>query len=294
MDGTILVNSQKNKGTIFTVEFDLPIGSSQNVPQEVEMNIDPAFLKTKTILLVEDNEMNRILARTILQTYQVQLIEVENGLKAVEMVKQQHIDLILMDIQMPVMDGIVATQHIRNSLKRKTPILALTANALKGEREKCLAAGMNEYISKPFREKELINTICKLLDFTENIATNNPLSKSQEKTTKRPYSFDYLNETSGNSADFVKEMVDIFINEAQTMINKMPILLENQDFDAVRSLAHKFKSNLYMLEINDMAQLAQTIEHHKENNYSDFQPLVDELVTGTQNVLELLSLEVVG
>lgn len=290
MNGSIQVQSQKNRGTTFTIELSVPIGNSKNIQHEEKIEINPIILKDKVILLVEDNEMNRILARTILNSYEVQLLEAENGEKALEILKRQSVDLILMDMQMPIMDGLATTQYIRDKWQLNMPIIALTANALKGEREKCLAVGMNEYISKPFREKELISLICKQLGITQSFnEENTPLSNAVQT---KLYSFDYLNEVGDDSPEFVQEMVELFTQEAQRFIEKMPNLLAQKDFTSLRSLAHKIKSNLSMLQIEEATDLAQRIEHQTENNILIFGDLVQRLITNLKTVLTQLEEEV--
>jgi CheY-like chemotaxis protein len=111
--------------------------------------------------MVEDNRFNRQIAKTFLSQAHVQVTEAENGAVAVELARHRRFDLILMDIQMPVMDGYAATALLRRQLELTTPIVALTANAINGERDKCLAAGMSGYLSKPFKEEELLKTVSK-------------------------------------------------------------------------------------------------------------------------------------
>src|SRR3979490_2947997 len=101
------------------------------------------------ILVVEDNEMNQNLLRHLLKQWKLSFDIVNNGIEALDMLKTRKYHLVLMDIQMPLMDGYTATQEIRLKLKLDTPIVAMTAHAFAGEREKCLSYGMDEYISKP-------------------------------------------------------------------------------------------------------------------------------------------------
>lgn len=119
------------------------------------------LLHGKKILLVEDNMLNRMVARTILKSHGIIVTEALNGQLGVDMLKTSQFDLVLMDMQMPVMDGLTATKIIRNQISTEIPIIALTANALKGEQDKCMAAGMNDFITKPFDESKLLQVILK-------------------------------------------------------------------------------------------------------------------------------------
>jgi CheY-like chemotaxis protein len=116
-------------------------------------------LSGKQILLVEDNEMNRLIATTVLGRYGARVCEAVNGAEAISRLKEGCYDAILMDMQMPVMDGLEATRLIRRDIDKEVPIIALTANAIKGEDEHCIAAGMNAYVPKPFDERQLIHTL---------------------------------------------------------------------------------------------------------------------------------------
>ena len=134
----------------------------------------PTFLQSDTgqirILLGEDNPVNQEVARGMLELLGHQVDIVETGRKAVEAVGQTSYDLILMDCQMPDLDGFEATQMIRNSEQRHIPIIALTANALEGDREHCLAAGMDDYLSKPFRQDQLRDMLNRWLGQTSQAA----------------------------------------------------------------------------------------------------------------------------
>jgi CheY-like chemotaxis protein len=111
--------------------------------------------------LVEDNAINRLLAQKSLQYYNYTITEANNGKHAVEILKTQQFDIILMDIFMPEMDGVEATKIIRNEMKITTPIIAFTANAFKSEIEKFIEIGMDDYVIKPFDETILVETIAK-------------------------------------------------------------------------------------------------------------------------------------
>jgi CheY-like chemotaxis protein len=116
-----------------------------NISNVPESNLD---LEGKRILLVEDIEMNRMIVTGLLEDAGCEIDEAENGQIAVEFVRERHYDLILMDMQMPVMDGLTATKEIRK-FDTTTPIIAMTANAFKEDAERCIAAGMNAHIGKP-------------------------------------------------------------------------------------------------------------------------------------------------
>jgi|TARA_B110000240_G_C13512145_1_gene460283 CheY-like chemotaxis protein len=120
----------------------------------------PKALKGKTVLVVDDNIMNIMIANIILKKYDVVVSKASNGEEAVNYLKNNECDLVLMDLQMPVLNGYEASGIIRQRLQLNLPIIALTASNTKEEREKCFEVGMNDYLAKPFSEEQLLQTIC--------------------------------------------------------------------------------------------------------------------------------------
>jgi len=168
-NGNLKVVSTKGKGTTFYFTIDLTIGNSYDLEQnDIPLKL-PESLENKNVLLVEDNEINQFLATTILKKWSMKVDVAENGQIAIDLLKENKYDIILMDMQMPIMGGIEATQIIRKELKITTPIIALTANAIKGDDNKCFDAGMNDYVSKPFNHSTLYNKILKLINYGTRI-----------------------------------------------------------------------------------------------------------------------------
>ena len=163
MGGELRIESQKNQGTTSRFTLRLSTGTGQDMPHKHKEVSDftglRRLLRGKRILLVEDNAFNRMLATIFLTNSELVVTEALNGQVAVELAQVQEFDLILMDVQMPVMNGYQATAVLRQQLGLAVPIIALTANAITGEREKCLAAGMNDYLTKPFQEASLIKMV---------------------------------------------------------------------------------------------------------------------------------------
>ncbi|OGX86091.1 hypothetical protein BEN47_13370 [Hymenobacter lapidarius] len=161
LGGTLRIESQKNSGTTSRFTLCLPVGTTADVPQKDEADTSSLLpaLRGKRILLVEDNVFNRMLANIFLTNAGMEVTEAENGQVAVTLAESQAFDLILMDLQMPLMNGYVATAMLRQQLTLTVPIIALTANAITGERGKCLAAGMNDYLTKPFQEAALVKLV---------------------------------------------------------------------------------------------------------------------------------------
>lgn len=257
MGGHIRVESVKNSGTSISFELELKKGTQADMAVAESVIIDPGMLADKKILVVDDNEMNRLVATTILNNYGAIVLEAPNGQACIDYLHADKIDLILMDIQMPVMDGIEATKLIRKDISKTLPIVALTANAIKGANEKYLSVGMNDYLSKPFAEFDLIK-ICaiwlgKKINFSET-------EKAEIMSNDNLYDLSYLNEISRGDNDFLKKMIELFIEQIPASILAMQTAYTNGDLAAVKALAHRTKSSIDTLLIKTLHSEIREIE----------------------------------
>jgi len=161
--GKLSVESEFNVGSIF--KFHIPYKKSVEVLSTTEVTAekyDMEKLSKLNILLVEDNRLNVKLILSLFSEYNLQLEVAENGSVGIEKLKENHFDIVLMDMEMPVMNGYEAATCIRNDMKSEIPIIAMTAHAMSGERERCLSLGMNDYISKPINANLLFEKIYEL------------------------------------------------------------------------------------------------------------------------------------
>lgn len=257
MEGSINVESKKNEGTCIKVNLCLPIGDEKNF--EPVYNTDHfKTLKGKRILLVEDNEINRMVAQKVLIYYGMAVSEAQNGKIAISEIESNSYDAVLMDVQMPEMDGIEATKFIRNNLKSSIPIIALSANALKAEIEVCLKAGMNDYVTKPFEEIDLLGAIYKAV--TNSEIAHVTFAASVEKKSNKLYDLSKLDELSKGDRSFVLKMVKLFIDETPSTIHKISDSFKKNDFETVRALSHRLKPSIMNLGINSLTQTIRDIE----------------------------------
>jgi CheY-like chemotaxis protein len=281
MGGEIYIESEKGQGTSSHFCLFLPIGTVQDLPQRKSVAItNPQELRGKRVLLVEDNEYNRLLARTFLSNANLEVTEAENGELAVACVREQEFDLILMDVQMPVMDGFEATRHLRQELGLKTPIIALTASAINGEKQKCLAAGMNDYLTKPFFEDELLQLVhawvlrpTTLLEApTEPVA---PLPSPEPGPAL--YKLDMLMNTARGNQKFVESMLNTFIDSAYNALRDLNRALEVGNLAGIQATAHKLRPSLVHLQIQPVVSLIDQLENWEGAfTYDDLQPLVEQ------------------
>ncbi|NBG67360.1 PAS domain S-box protein [Acidiluteibacter ferrifornacis] len=260
MGGDIAIESKKGEGTkvIITLPFLL---SDQDISEESSFSNDQyncEELKGKSLLIAEDNELNRLVIETTLAQYELNLHFATNGKEAIDVLQEKPIDLILMDIQMPVMDGIEATQYIRNQLKIDIPIIALTANVLKGDTESYIASGMNDTVRKPFEEREILETLMQWLGKSTLPKADN---KEPVLTHKALYTLEKLSTISRGDQIFISKMVAIFIQQTSSAIEEMKEAEATNDYDRIRKLAHKLKPSLDNLQINSLKETVRKLEY---------------------------------
>lgn len=257
----IEVVSELNTGSTFS--FGLAFGKPVSVPQTYSDNAVTAtpLPSGVKILLVDDNEMNRLVASKFLNKWNIFPDVAANGQLALEQVQTQPYDLILMDLQMPVLNGYQATQAIRQlpaQRYRDLPIIALTADAVTDVREKAIAAGVNDILSKPFRPDDLYAIIQKYLrkqpvsakvkNTTDPTATDNPL---QENVLVR---FDKITELAGNDADFHRQLTTLCISSLHEFRKVFRDALLKRNVAQADSVLHKMKQVLIMLEIQPLQE----------------------------------------
>jgi len=275
MDGEISIESEKNVGTTIKIKLTLEKGFMNNNTSE-QSNTSDFSLENIKVLLVEDNEFNRIVAQNSLKYFKCEVIEAINGLEAVEVLKTQHFDVILMDVQMPVMDGIEATSIIRNELKSTIPIIALTANAFKTEIEKFKLAGINDYITKPFDEDVLYKTIYKVIHHQKGIV-------EEKEIEKLSYDLSSIIAISRGDNDFVQKMIDIFIEQTIEVCNEIENCIAVNNFIEISRLIHKIKPNIEGMGINSIYDEVRELERICEN--SDDKEKIQLLFTIVKNTL---------
>ena len=240
MQGSISVKSELGKGSVFTVllPFDLkpaaaPVASAPQGGKTEAQAFKAPRLPDVQLLVAEDNPMNRRVVELLFDEWKCRYAIVQNGREVIELLAKAPgaFDLVLMDIQMPEMDGYEATQQIRHTLSLDIPIVAMTAHALAGEREKCMRLGMNDYIAKPIREQELHHVIARLLRKSGDAA---------EIKMDRAY----LQETTFGNIDYQRELAQIFLTQAPKDLDAIAAALSAADFSAAAKAAHNMKSTV--------------------------------------------------
>jgi CheY-like chemotaxis protein/HPt (histidine-containing phosphotransfer) domain-containing protein len=256
-------------------------------------------LKGIRVLLVEDNVINQRVAIEVLRKVQIEVETAKNGLEAFAAVKKKKFDMVLMDIQMPEMDGYDATREIRKIPDfKELPIIAMTAHAMKGDREKCLEAGMNDYVSKPIEVDQLLATMTKWLDPLKVPIEQTAVSKSEDAKEKSPANFSIfpkdlpgiqmdtaLKRLSGNAELLTKIIID-FCDEYADSGQKLKELITTGDRDQALRLAHTIKGvsgNISALELQQASQEVELVI--KQDRMPDLDPLFDLFNSALEKVL---------
>lgn len=284
MEGEIYVESRKNEGTQFTILVRLAKG---NVNQLADSDTDNQYLLQGIhILLVEDNVMNRFIANKSLSHFGCTVDDAENGLVALEQLKKNTYDLILMDIQMPELDGVETTKIIRNDLKLDIPIIAITANAFKKDIDLYLSIGMNNYVTKPFEEKVLFDTIADELAIKMRLPSNMEIPQNKDL-----YDITQLKNLSRGDEEFVVNMVEIFVQHTPPSISQMNIALQKKDYESVAKIAHRIKPSIDNMGIKQLEGVPKNIELYIKAGSIDFvilQHKVNFLTATLESVIEKL------
>ena len=259
--GSISVKSKENEGSTFTVIIPYGIGHRVDLtePSAQAGNTDSqrSSLKNLHVLLVEDNDINRIYASSLLKTLECKVEIAENGYVAVEKVKNSSFDVVLMDIQMPVMDGFEAAKAIRHGdpSKSKILIIALTANATRKDFKKCVAAGMNDCVAKPFTPEDLTRILIKYCG-----SSISPPQSFSQKNTAVKVDLTYLRSVANGNLDFMKEMISTFQKSVPDRISEIRSMVHDKQWGPVAKALHKIKPTLTMMGLTNLREEVQSME----------------------------------
>jgi signal transduction histidine kinase/CheY-like chemotaxis protein/HPt (histidine-containing phosphotransfer) domain-containing protein len=256
-NGTIKVNSEPGLGTEFI--FELPYAVSKETSEITRQQYTDTGGKElpykAKVLVAEDNAMNQQLMKHLMNGWQLDFDIVSNGKEVIKAVQEKPYDIILMDIQMPEMDGYTSTRILRNELHLNIPVVAMTAHAMAGEKEKCTSFGMNDYISKPIKETELYNLILRHINFNNK----NPGIKNNNLVID----LDYLHELSKGNKIFETEMIRQFMVQVPEEINSLKTAIDQKDFPSITSIAHGLKSSVSFMGLS--LKLEPVLQQIEEN-----------------------------
>ena len=257
-----------------------------------DYQFDPQMAKHHPlhILLAEDNVVNQKVATHILHRMGYRADVVANGLEVLAAIALQTYDLIFMDVQMPEMDGLEATKLIVNNcqqgkLTNKPMIVAMTANAMQGDREICLAAGMDDYLSKPIRPSELMRMLLECPSIAPNIPTR-LLSINIDKLHQ------VASDIGGDDTEFLTELIDSYLDNTRSLLQELYTSFSQQNFDLLFRTAHTLKSSSAVIGAEDLSNLCRELETNLRNkNYEGLDIAVSKITDEYTNVQSELEQE---
>ncbi len=286
--GHILVKSTIDVGTTFSfiLSFQKTNEKAEIVTEIMEIDDN---LKNIKVLVVEDMALNQLLMKTVLDDFGFDRDIAENGKIAIEKLTQKDAhgatkdyDIILMDLQMPEMNGFEATEYIRNTLKSKIPIIALTADVTTVDLAKCKAIGMNDYIAKPIDERVLYS---KIVSFVKKNALRN-IAKEKEKTQlikQRCTNLEYLMQRTKSNPILMSEMIAAYLEQTPPLIRAMKQSFEEKDWTLLHAAVHKMIPSFSIMGIHtDFESMAKkVVEYARLQQQEETLP---DLVTQLENI----------
>lgn len=292
--GKIHVISREHVGSTFSVVIPYEIGKVKAITQVPKQTRKVKGINTSQlhVLLVEDNDINRLYAKSILKNWQCTIDIAENGLVAIEKIKNHFYDVVLMDVQMPVMDGYEATKAIRSMHQSaRVPIIALTANATQRDVEKCMQAGMDDYLPKPFTPEDLYHKLFKDLKIRPSAKAKIDLAPA---TTAATYNLDYLRSISGNNQEFIQEMVTTFLQTLPGILDEMEKSANGGNWEKVSRLAHQIKPSFTLMGMDSLRSNILFLEENgkAENVKEELPQKVYDFINVCKSVVNELQSEV--
>jgi PAS domain S-box-containing protein len=280
MEGELNLSSEKGVGTQIEILLRLPIGEEMELKEEKE-TIDASLLSGLNILLVEDNDMNRLVVKHTLSQTKVNLEEVVNGKEAIKIIKEKDFDLILMDVQMPIMGGMEATEIIRKTLKKNVPIIAFSANAFKSEIDACLAIGFNDYIIKPFQRNTLLSSILKH-------TIKKDVNLFEQNKVEKLYNLEVLKSLAMRNQEFMESMIDLFIDIIPKSVKEIQDAFDNNDYESILKVAHRIKPSIDNMGIVTLNEPIRELEKFDFEN-EDIHKLKSLVYLVTNTLMETIS-----
>lgn len=290
MDGDVNVQSEPDVGSTFAFTIQLELADEESSTSESNENTKTAVRDDLAILVAEDNKANQLVIKEMFKRLNLKIDIAENGHQAVNQVKQYNYDLIFMDISMPEMDGIQACQAIRampDARSASTPIIALTAHSLAGDKEKFLACGMDDYISKPLRLSQLVEKIdlftnksitkatqasedTSIVNMQQDVTLTDETSMPNIDThpiEKDTINLELVDEAilqqmiEDTSADVIPLLIDHYLEESHQRLEKIYLAMDNKDKETLEFEAHTLGSSSLALGNRTLSNLARKIEH---------------------------------
>jgi PAS domain S-box-containing protein len=259
--GKVEVYTKVGEGSSFSFRLKFK-KSMEEVPFNIVNDESEPEIVGLRVLVVEDIPLNQLLMKTLLDDFEFEHEIAENGRLAIQILSEKTFDIILMDLQMPEMNGFEATKYIRNIMKLTLPIIALTADVTTADLEKCRAVGMNDYVAKPVNEKLLHSKILELVKKTAPLEIIIPLDNNSEESIQAKYiDLSYLLKRTKSDPKLMKEMITLYIQQTPPLVEAMKLGLQNSDWQLLRSAVHKMIPSFSIMGIHsDFETMAKEIQ----------------------------------
>ncbi len=260
MGGHISVRSQVNKGTTFSIELPLQISREQIVAEDSK-KVDIDVPQGIRVLVVDDNYINRLLVAHLLKSKGFEVLEASGGYEALDLLQEEDVDVVLMDISMPDIDGFETTRIIRRSEKayiRKIPVIAMTAHGYQDQIKNAHEAGMNSYIVKPFKPEQLYTSILEQLNVTQAISQIQDFDDVPTQTgsviEEKLYDLAFLEDYYNQEPEFINHILKLYIQDTPSMLQEMTTYVQEKNWKQFKALAHKIKTNTMMMGIKGVQE----------------------------------------
>jgi PAS domain S-box-containing protein len=282
--GNINVKSKINEGTTFSFILDFKKTKAEVLADTEIMELDREIKDIK-VLVVEDMALNQLLMKTLLDDFGFERDIVSNGKLAIEKLKAKTYDIILMDLQMPEMNGFETTEYIRKTMQSKIPIIALTADVTTVDLEKCKAAGMDDYIAKPVDERLLYSKIVALTKKPVVIVSKEMLIEAiEENKNIKCIDLKYLNQRTKSNPVLMMEMTALYLEQTPPLINLMKKSFIDKDWGGLHSAVHKMIPSFNIMGINpDYELMAKKVQDYATAQLQ--QDGIHELIIELENIL---------
>jgi PAS domain S-box-containing protein len=276
-NGVVNVESVVNKGSTFS--FKLTFIISDLYGELVDEVVDSSTeIKNIKVLVVEDIDLNQLLMKTLLDDFGFGCEIAANGKIAIEKLRKGKYDIILMDLQMPVMNGFEATEYIRETMHSSIPIIALTADVTTVDLNKCKSAGMDDYISKPVNESILYSKIVKTLE-----KANKNTDAEIESVKSRCIDLEYLMERTKSNPELMSEMIALYLEQTPVLISTMKQSFNDKDWETLEATAHKMIPSFSIVGISsDFENMAKKVQEFASNKYEE--EVILDMVMQLENI----------
>ncbi|MDD2281467.1 MAG: PAS domain S-box protein [Bacteroidales bacterium] len=259
--GIIQVKSKVGEGSVFSFELDF-LKTKADIGIEPEQDVFLGDLKNVRVLVAEDIPLNQLLMKTLLDDFGFECEIAENGKIAVEKLQNKTFSIVLMDLQMPEMNGFEATDYIRNKLRSDVPIIALTADVTTVDLAKCRAVGMNDYIAKPVDERLLYSKIVGAVKKSTTLDTLK-VEESEETSKIKCTDLDYLNRRTKSNPALMMEMISLYLDQTPALVTTMKRSLKDKDWKSLYSAVHKLIPSFSIMGISpNFENMAKKVQEY--------------------------------